>query len=315
MGYMPNTPEERPNRPSRRPAGEQRNRGGKKPSPAGMQVVLVQSVSCIAVILLVLVMKLVGGDAFAQLRQQFNESIMSNSIVATLAALFESPNSEPVPGDSSGDASQPDGASSSSDTSDASVPDSRPAESGEGASSANAPASSEGTKQAGATLPAESASSGTASVQTVRYAPEGSTFGVVTANRLATAPLDTGTITSGYGYRKNPTKEGEGFHKGLDIGAPEGTPVHAMYFGVVSDVGQDPTYGNYIKLYHGNGIEVLYAHCSEILAEKEAIIRAGEIVAKVGATGDVTGSHLHVEVRVNGQTYNPVGLVPVSLYA
>ena len=45
------------------------------------------------------------------------------------------------------------------------------------------------------------------------------------------------------------------------------------------------------------------------------MIRAGEIVAKVGATGDVTGSHLHVEVRVNGQTYNPVGLVPVSLYA
>lgn len=91
--------------------------------------------------------------------------------------------------------------------------------------------------------------------------------------------------------------------------------MHAMYFGVVSDVGQDPTYGNYIKLYHGNGIEILYAHCSEILADKQAVIRAGEVVAKVGATGDVTGSHLHVEVRVNGQTYNPVGLVPVSLYA
>lgn len=313
MGYMPNTPEERPNRPPRRPAGEHRSRGGKKPSLAGMQVVLVQSVSCIAVILLVLVMKLVGGDAFAQLRQKFNESIMSNSIVATLAALFESPNSEPVPGDSSGDASQPDNTSSSPDTS---VPDSQSAESGEGASSAqNASASSEDTRQAGATLPADSASSGAASAQTVRYAPEGSTFGVVTANRLATAPLDTGTITSGYGYRKNPTKEGEGFHRGLDIGAPQGTPVHAMYFGVVSDVGQDPTYGNYIKLYHGNGIEILYAHCSEILADKQAVIRAGEVVAKVGATGDVTGSHLHVEVRVNGQTYNPVGLVPVSLYA
>ena len=276
MGYMPNTPEERPNRPSRRPAGEHRSRGGKKPSLAGMQVVLVQSVSCIAVILLVLVMKLVGGDAFAQLRQKFNESIMSNSIVATLAALFESPNSEPVPGDSSGDASQPDNTSSSPDTS---VPDSQPAESGEGASSAqSASASSEDAKQAGATLPADSASSGAASAQTVRYAPEG-------------------------------------FHRGIDIGAPQGTPVHAMYFGVVSDVGQDPTYGNYIKLYHGNGIEILYAHCSEILADKQAVIRAGEIVAKVGATGDVTGSHLHVEVRVNGQTYNPVGLVPVSLYA
>lgn len=91
--------------------------------------------------------------------------------------------------------------------------------------------------------------------------------------------------------------------------------MHAMYFGVVSDVGQDPTYGNYIKLYHGNGIEVLYAHCSEILAEKGSDYPGGGNRSEGGRHGRRNRRHLHVEVRVNGQTYNPVGLVPVSLYA
>lgn len=86
-------PEENPNRPPRRPDGahERPRRPSKKPSLEGMQVVLVQSISCIVVVLLVLAFKLVGGDAFAQLRSQFNESIMSNSILATLAGLLESP--------------------------------------------------------------------------------------------------------------------------------------------------------------------------------------------------------------------------------
>lgn len=331
---MGNMPEENPRgMPPRRPAGNREERAGrpgrsgKKPSLAGMQVILVQSISCVAIVLLVLVIKLIGGDAFSQLRRQFNESIMSNSVVAALAALFETPNAEGA--SSVDDVSAVDPAGSAADSSAGSMPPASsqaPAQSGDSSSAPSSGASqTEGTTASrgetsgsGSSSPEAASSSVTASgtaAQTVRYAPEGSSFTTVRANQLARAPLPTGKLTSDYGYRKNPTKEGIGFHKGVDIGAPEGTAIHAMYFGVVTAVGEEAGYGKYIKLYHGNGIEILYAHCSEILAQKDAVIRAGETVAKVGATGDVTGPHLHVELRVDGITYNPAGMIPERLYA
>lgn len=107
---------------------------------------------------------------------------------------------------------------------------------------------------------------------------------------------------------------GEGFHQGLDIAVEPGSPVAAMYFGVVREVGTGTGYGNYIRLYHGNGIEVLYAHCSQILADKGAVIRAGEIVAYSGSTGDSTGPHVHIEVTFHGIAYNPAGIVSVDYY-
>lgn len=318
---MENMPEERPYRPpSRRPAGRpEKTRSPRKAPTAGLQVVAVQSISCAVVILLVLCFKLVGGDAFAQLRAQFNDSIMSNSILATLAGLLESPQEDPA---GSGAAS-----SSSESPGDTTSTGSPSSSTGSGTSTAGTDTAS---STAGTTLPTGSASSspttagtGTAAasagqtappVSNVRYAPEGATFVPVRSNRLAAAPLDNGTVTSGYGYRKNPTKEGTGFHRGIDIGAPIGTPIHAMYFGVVTQVGTSPSYGNFVRLFHGSGMEVLYAHCSEILVEKDAVIRAGEVVAKVGDTGDTTGPHLHVEALVDGIAYNPAGIVPLDRY-
>ena len=87
-----------------------------------------------------------------------------------------------------------------------------------------------------------------------------------------------------------------------------------MFYGVVTETGESASYGNYIKIYHGGGMEVLYAHCAEILAQKDAVIRAGEVVAKVGSTGDSTGNHLHVEVRVDGIAYDPADILPMDLY-
>ena len=312
-------PEENPNRPPRRPDGahERPRRPSKKPSLEGMQVVLVQSISCIVVVLLVLAFKLVGGDAFAQLRSQFNESIMSNSILATLAGLLESPDASDagsLPGTAS---SMPEtGASSEASAPDASGWEQDASGSSEPASSSADSPASDASAGAGASAPSSSTPSGqTPSAQTVRLAPEGAAFAVVKPNRLAAAPLEGGTISSGYGYRQNPTGEGIGFHKGIDIAAPTGTPVRAMYFGVVTETGENASYGKYIRIFHGNGMEILYAHCSEILAEKDAVLRAGETAAKVGATGDVTGAHLHIEVKINGVAFDPSGLLNPERYA
>jgi len=76
----------------------------------------------------------------------------------------------------------------------------------------------------------------------------------------------------------------------------------------VAEVGESDIYGNYIRLRHGSTLETVYCHCSAILAWEGAIIRKGERVAEVGATGLVTGPHLHFEVRLEGDYVDPMVL-------
>ena len=114
-----------------------------------------------------------------------------------------------------------------------------------------------------------------------------------------------GEVSSPFGARVHPVTGEDGYHTGLDIAAAEGTRIAAAYYGTVSDISEDDVSGKYIILDHGNGLKTFYCHCSEILAEKGAVVRAGETIAFVGATGQVTGPHLHFEVRLNGVRHNP----------
>ena len=114
----------------------------------------------------------------------------------------------------------------------------------------------------------------------------------------------TGTITSRFGvrYRDN--------HKGIDIGAPKGTPIKAAASGTVLHSGnKNDGYGNYVILSHGNGVQTYYAHCSELLVSKGQSVEQGQVIAKVGSTGISTGNHLHFEVRINGVAQNPQNYV------
>ncbi len=131
----------------------------------------------------------------------------------------------------------------------------------------------------------------------------------------ACPPVASGTLTSGYGYRENPTGEGIQFHRGVDIAAPAGTAIAAMYGGRVAQVGESDSLGNFLRIDHGDGVEVLYAHCSQVLVAENTAVRAGERVALVGATGDVTGAHVHVQVSCDGVIYNPSAMVAVTRYA
>ena len=116
------------------------------------------------------------------------------------------------------------------------------------------------------------------------------------------------TITSPFGYRKDPFTGEVTYHSGTDIAAPAGTPILAAAGGTVAIAnGTDPwggSYGYYIKLDHGEGIETLYAHCSAITVTAGQRVRQGEVIGFVGNTGNSTGNHLHFEVWENGKCKN-----------
>jgi len=117
-------------------------------------------------------------------------------------------------------------------------------------------------------------------------------------------PVD-GMLTSSFGYRIHPISGEEGVHTGMDIAAPEGTPIHAAFFGTVSEVGVGEAFGNYVIIDHAGGMQTAYAHCSEIFAEEGIVLRAGDLIALVGSTGISTGPHLHFEIRLGGLRVNP----------
>lgn len=126
-------------------------------------------------------------------------------------------------------------------------------------------------------------------------------------------PVAYTRITSKYGYRINPVTDVYGFHSGLDMAAPEGTPIYAAFSGTVETVSESNGRGKYLILTHSNGLQTIYCHCSAILVEAGTKINGGEKIAEVGATGQATGPHLHLEVLLNGMRYDPAWLM--GLYA
>ena len=90
-----------------------------------------------------------------------------------------------------------------------------------------------------------------------------------------------------------------------DIYSAIGTPIKAVASGTVIFAEKNGPYGNLVKISHGNDVETWYAHCSAIYVSEGEEVNAGDVIAAVGATGNVTGPHLHLEIRVNGTAINP----------
>lgn len=108
----------------------------------------------------------------------------------------------------------------------------------------------------------------------------------------------SGIITTRFG-------RGNYGHRGLDIATSTGTPIKAAAGGTVTVAGWNNSYGYMVKVSHGNGVETVYAHCSKLLVSRGQSVSQGQIIAKIGSTGNSSGPHLHFEVRVNGTLYNP----------
>lgn len=116
----------------------------------------------------------------------------------------------------------------------------------------------------------------------------------------------SGTITSRFGAGSSIRRSS---HTGLDISAPTGTSIKAAASGTVTFSGYKGSYGNMIVISHGNGVQTYYAHCSKLYAKVGQQVSQGQSIAAVGSTGNSTGPHLHLEVRVNGVAYNPQNYV------
>ena len=111
--------------------------------------------------------------------------------------------------------------------------------------------------------------------------------------------------SSGFGWRDHPIENEERFHYGVDLASDTGTAVRAFAAGSVDYIGESDVYGQYLQLDHGNGVKSFYAHCSKLCVQQGQIVAAGEKVAESGATGEVTGPHLHFELKRDGVRLNP----------
>lgn len=113
-------------------------------------------------------------------------------------------------------------------------------------------------------------------------------------------------MSSGFGMRVHPVLGGLRAHKGIDLPATTGTPIHASADGVVGKADWFGGYGLFVELEHGGGMETRYGHMSRIAVAEGQRVRKGDVIGYVGSTGRSTGSHLHYEVRIGGEAVNPL---------
>lgn len=128
---------------------------------------------------------------------------------------------------------------------------------------------------------------------------------VINHVKLSVLPV-SGKITSRYGVSSSIRRS---THTGLDIACSSGTAIKVVADGTVTFAAYSGSYGNLVKVDHGNGVETWYGHCSKIYSKVGDKVKAGDVISAVGSTGNSTGPHLHFEIRINGNTVNPQNYV------
>lgn len=133
--------------------------------------------------------------------------------------------------------------------------------------------------------------------------------GMQTAAQVAVPsrmPVEDVVMTSGFGMRDHPILKQRRAHKGVDLAAPTGTPVYATADGTIGMAQWFSSYGNYVQIEHGAGLETRYGHLSGYTVEAGQHVHKGDLIGYVGSTGRSTGPHLHYEIRVAGEAVNPI---------
>ncbi|GIF12373.1 M23 family metallopeptidase [Actinoplanes teichomyceticus] len=122
----------------------------------------------------------------------------------------------------------------------------------------------------------------------------------VAASEVYLLPLDDYEFTSAFGVRFGK------LHAGIDLAAPDGTPYKAVHAGTVTAAGYNGGYGYSITVRQDDGTEIIYAHSRRLLVSKGDVVKAGQVIGEVGNSGYSYGTHLHLEVHVDGKPTDPI---------
>lgn len=145
---------------------------------------------------------------------------------------------------------------------------------------------------------------GSSSQSNTKPSNSGSSSSQVSTNGMYSITGTRYAITSPFGYRTSPVGRGQEFHKGIDIGAPNGAPVYSLKAGTVTYAGWMEGYGKVVVVSHGD-ISTLYAHNSSLSVSVGQTVAGGQQLSNVGSTGWSTGPHIHFEVIKNGTNIDP----------
>lgn len=137
-------------------------------------------------------------------------------------------------------------------------------------------------------------------------------WGVQDSQRMANPLPEGARVSSAFGMREaHPIHGDRRMHEGVDLAAPRGSEIGAVKAGTVLRVQRSETgYGNQVLVDHGEGMVSRYAHCQDIFVAAGQQLEAGQLLGTVGTSGDSTGPHLHLEVRIDGQAVDPLSYMP-----
>lgn len=136
-------------------------------------------------------------------------------------------------------------------------------------------------------------------------APQGSSLETLEPENAITLPIRGYTVTSEYGWRKDPFTGKRDFHTGIDLAVAEGTAIHSAMEGIVQKSAWSASYGNYVQVLHESGLVTRYCHMQYIFVRQGQRVSREDVLGTVGQTGNVTGPHLHFELFCNDVRYDP----------
>lgn len=129
------------------------------------------------------------------------------------------------------------------------------------------------------------------------------------SNATWSRPCSGYRVTSSFGYRNAPTAGASTYHRGIDLGAPLGTPIYAARSGVVTTASYGSAAGYYVSINHGDGFASVYMHMTNYVVSSGQAVSQGQLIGYVGSTGVSTGPHLHFGISYNGEYVNPANYI------